>query len=66
VEAHFFEIQKPVGLIQKPSLFYVHITHSPILEIIWIQNFTANKNENKCKYEVQQLIRINNYLQRLM
>jgi hypothetical protein len=59
-------MQKPVGLIQKPSLFYAHITHSPMLEIIWIQNFTTNKNENKCKYEVQQLIRINNYLQSLM
>lgn len=31
----FFQIQKPLGLIQNRVQFHVDITHSPMLDIIW-------------------------------
>ncbi len=47
----FFQIQKPLGLIQNWVQFHVDITHSPMLDIIWIIFFVFNfEVEPTCQF----------------
>lgn len=42
----FFQTQKPLGSIQNQVRFHVDITHSPMLDIIWMKKLYLNLKLN--------------------
>jgi hypothetical protein len=49
VLSHFFKFKN------LRTWFHVHTTHSPMLNIMWVQNFMIKWNRGLCKYRVEEL-----------